>query len=77
MLGLAVSVVEGDGVIDGVMLGVGVLLTETDGVGVRENDGEGVEDGLGEGVLVDVGVTEGEGVGVGAVATLNEGELPV
>ena len=61
------GVEEGVGVIDAVLLGV------TDDV----SDGLGVIDGVELGVLDDVGVIDDVGVGVGATATLNEGEFPV
>jgi hypothetical protein len=77
ILGFAVGVDEGVDVAVEVTLGVGVLLTETEGVGVREKEGEGVDEGLGVGDFDAVGVVEGVLEGVGATATLNEGEFPV
>ena len=57
--------------IEGVILGVGVLLKEGEGVAVLEKEGDGVE--LGEGLGVLVGVTEEVGVGLvlGAVCNVN------
>jgi hypothetical protein len=59
------------------LLGVGVLLTDIEGVGEGVTEGLGVFEGVTLGVMEDVGVEEDVGVGVAATATLKEGEFPV
>jgi hypothetical protein len=76
-LGRAVSVVDGEGVRDG--LGLGVDVWDGVGLAVMEDvwEGLGVIDGVGLGVLEGVGVILGVGVCVGAVLSENETELRV